>query len=348
MGVSVKDIVSFKAQDDWITHGTEYAQLSWTHTYNRMGSSDIFYKMRNIVKGITAQDGVEEQLLKRNIPYNKKDRKRWYETDRYDLEVNGVKYDVKCNRVSNDFSTPKDLLEYSALVPSDQLNSRSLNDNDIYIFAFINYKEKTYSPHFNPRSTLDKFTKDIEHGKWIVHGFWDKDFIRRNRSNLSRVGRIEIVSEDEQDKGMKFEVGGTVAPKEAHKEIIKLNPLNPHGYSIADYYELFYIRPLSNKLPYGTITVLSDEGANEKIHPLMGFDSKRVNGEVRVTQNDWGDIWLYDAVIYYVGYMTKGEFKENSEELQRFDKSVKQFEIQTDNNRMFVNELRPMIELFQH
>lgn len=345
MGIDVNDFVKYSADDEWIKHGTEYAQLSWTHTYNRMGKADLFYKMKNIVKGIVAQDGMERHLTKQNIQYNKKDRKYWYDTDRYDLEVDGVKYDVKANRVANDFASPKDLLKYSALVPKDQLNARSLNEDDIYIFAYIYYKEKMHPPFYDPRSSLDEFT-DADHGKWIVHGFWHYDFNRRNKSNLDRVGTVEIRSDDQRDNSITFELGGTTQEKEAHVEHIKLNSLNSHGFSIADFYELFYIKPLTNKLPNGTITITTSKGAKDVINPLMGFVSKKVNREIIITQNDWGDIWLYDAKVYYVGYMTKGDFKKQSEELKRFDKTVYQFEIQADNNRMYVNDLKPMSDLF--
>ena len=345
MGIDVKDYITYNVNDKWIEHGCEYAQLSWTHTYNRMGRADIFYKMKNIVKGIVAQDGIESHLSKLNIQYKKKDRTRWYETDRYDLEVSGKKYDVKANRVANDFTNPKDLLKYSALVPSDQLHARSLNDDDIYIFAFIDYKENEHPPFYDPRSSLDKFTGS-PHGKWIVHGFWDYDFIRRKKSTIDRVGTLEIKSNDQKDCGITFELGGTTEPKKAYYEQIKLNNLVPHGFSTADFYELFYIRPISNKLPNGKITISTSEGANDEINPLMGFASKIVNRETKIQQNDWGDIWLYDCKVYYVGYMTKGDFKKNSEELKRFDKTVYQFETQTNNNRMYVKDLAPVSDLF--
>jgi hypothetical protein len=345
MGIGIKDFVSYNAEESWIKHGAEYAQLSWTHTFNRMGSADIFYKMKNIVKGIVAQDGIENKLTKQNIKYKKKERKYWYDTDRYDLEINGIKYDVKANRVAKNFTVPGDLLKYSALVPTDQLKARSLEGQDIYIFAYIDYKEKFLPPFYDPRSSLDKFTNE-EHGKWIVHGFWDYDFNRRNLSKLNRVGTVEIKSNDQRDKGITFELGGTTEAKQSYIEHITLNHLNPHGYSITDFYELFYIKLLKNKLPYGTITIATSEGAKEVINPLMGFDSKKVNREIIIKQNDWGDIWLYDAKIYYVGYMTKGDFLKQSEELKRFDKTVYQFEIQTDNNRMYVPDLKPLRDLF--
>ena len=55
--------------------------------------------------------------------------------------------------------------------------------------------------------------------------------------------------------------------------------------------------------------------------------------------HDWGNIWVYDGLVYFTGYMSKGEFREKSKRIPRFSKDIKQYyETRTDNKGVLIKE----------
>ena len=350
MVVKEKDILVMKVDAQSTKQGAEYAEKTWPVTFNRMGKADIYERMINIVKGIAAQKTIEDLLESKKIKYEKKDRKKWYETDRYDIFVQGTKYDIKTNRCDKAvFQNKKLLLDYSALVPTDQLFSRTLDDDDIYIFAFILYKQnKIYG--YDPRNVLYRRPKD---GEWIIHGFWRYEFLKppkwTKEHGTENLGQIEISSSSQKDKNQRFLLGGTRSLREFGSEEVTLLGTNPKCVTDNEFFQLFFIRSLNGRIPNGKITIkCQNSDVPEIINPVGGFLTRRLEKKgLELIQNDWADIWLYDAYIYFVGYMTKGEFAEKSEEIKRFDKTVEQFETKVPNNRLYVHQLNPFGDLFK-
>jgi hypothetical protein len=324
MSLNKNDIKVLSVKDEFVEDGTKYAEKSWVYTFNRMGKADIYERMKNIVKGIIPQSAIEYLLKKNRIKYETKDRKRWFEINRYDIFVEGRKYDIKANFIDTrrpEFSTLsptnlEPLLDCSALVPTDQLHSRSMGDKDIYIFCFITGRANDLYG-YNPKEVLVRRLNQID-GRWILHGFWEYEFIKPpkwiQQYGKKKLGRISLRSSSKHDDGKEFLIGGTIEEKKFLTEKITLDKQKA-----------------------------STE--NETIKPRGGFNIQKVKGEFQLIQNDWNDIWFYDGTIYIVGYMTKEEFKRKSKEIKRFDKTVKQFEPKTDNNRLYVYDLHPIREI---
>lgn len=348
--ITEKDIMIIEALDKFVETGTKYAEKSWVYTFNRMGKADIYERMRNIVKGIIPQAAFEFLLKQKKINYQTEPRERWYEINRYDIFVDNRKYDIKANfidtsktefrNLSPNNVTP--LLNCSALVPTDQLHSRSMEDNDIYIFCFLTGEIKNLN-NYEPNQMLFR-KKD---GNWIIHGFWEYEFIKPpkwiNEYGNKNLGKITITSSDKSDEGKKFLVGGTKKERNFYAEEVKLN--HRRATTEEEFFQLFFIRPLDCLIPYGKLIVKTETGYEEIIQPRGGFEIRRIKEKIKLTKNDWNDIWIYKPIIYFVGYMTKKEFLDNSEEIKRFDKTVKQFEPKTDNNRFYVYNLRPINEI---
>jgi len=353
MSLNKNDIKVLSVKDEFVEDGTKYAEKSWVYTFNRMGKADIYERMRNIVKGIIPQSGIEYLLKKNIIKYETKDRKRWFEINRYDIFVEGRKYDIKANFIDTrrpEFSTlsPSNLeplLDCSALVPTDQLHSRSMSDKDIYIFCFITGRTNDLYG-YNPKEALVRRLNQID-GKWILHGFWEYVFIKPpkwiQQYGKKKLGRISLRSLSKHDDGKEFLIGGTIEEKKFLTEKITLDKQKASTEN--EFFQLFFIRSLDGLIPDGEIILNSKFGAKETIKPRGGFNIQRVKGEFQLIQNDWNDIWFYDATIYIVGYMTKEEFERKSKEIKRFDKTVKQFEPKTDNNRLYVYDLHPIGEI---
>jgi len=353
--VRENDILIIKVLKEWIEPGTEYAQKSWACTFNRMGKSGIYERMINIVHGITVQKATEYLLKEKRIEFETKDRNKGYEIDRYNIFVNGKKLDIKSNRCGSTFSRSTRvgaILDYSALVPTDQLHSRTFQDEDFYIFAFLLFKRHDLSG-YDPRAVISRPPKD---GEWIVHGFWDYEFLKppkwTKEHGTEELGCIEISSSSSRDRGKRFLLGGTMMPRKFQVEKITLNGSNPKFTTANDFFQLFFIRSLDGNIPNGKITIKCENSKIvEVINPVGGFKTEKVKrktkDEIVLVQNDWDDIWLYDPYVYFAGYMTKGDFKDRSEEISRYDKTVKQFEPQTDNNRLLVHKLNPIKQLFE-
>jgi hypothetical protein len=143
-------------------------------------------------------------------------------------------------------------------------------------------------------------------------------------------------------------IGGTQVEETFISEKVKLK--DRKAYTKFEYHQLFFIRSPDGLLPDGMLTIETSSGVSEKINPKGGFKLNHPNpgndGELRVIQNDWYDLWFYDAKLYIVGYMTKSEFKARSSEIKSGDGSVKQFVPKTDNNRVYVSELNGIEQLF--
>lgn len=331
MSIKVTDFKKVKVNDLWVEKGTEYAQKSWPYTYNRMASKDIYKRLRNIVKGIIAQESLGYILNDLGISYETKPKERWYDVNRFDYLVNVSKeeliIDIKGFFVSKDDDLYKKqgsnyFLDCYALVPVDQMEGREMKSNDIYVFAFIVGRE-------------NKLTVEYSYcikPKWLLHCFWEYEFFKPpkyiNEKGDMPLGKIELKS-SYKNAGMEFVLGGTTKPKDMCFETIKLNN-EGRGASKKEFFQLFFIRSVKNELPLDNINVTTESGESIYIPAIYGFKNPENNG--------WGDIWIYDVEIYFVGFSTKEYFKTNSEKIGRFAK-LKQFETKTDNYGIIVRDL---------
>ncbi len=351
--MSLNEII-LDVEDKWVEDGTKYAEKSWPSTFNRMGKANIYERMRNIVKGIIPQSAIEDLLEYKNIHYETKDKKRWFEINRYDILVNGIKYDIKSNFIDTNKAYFRDLspnncsplLDCSVLVPTGQLHARTMRDDDIYIFCFMTGDYNNLLG-YDPKDELYRKTDTID-GKWILHGFWGYEFTKPPRwtkvHGKDKLGHILLSSTSDLDINKEFLIGGTREEKEFSIEKIKLNG-SKQATTREEFFQLFFIRVIDGLIPDGTIILESESDEREVIEPVGGFETQKVEREIRLIKNDWDDIWIYNGRLYFVGYMTKREFKSKSEEIERFDKTVIQFEPQVDNNRLHVTDLHPISDI---
>ncbi len=333
MAKRIDPFKNFWVTEDWIKTGSKYAEKSWPYTYNRMGKSDIYQRLRNIVKGIIAQEALGHLLNSFNIPFVTKPKEKWYEVNRFDYLIKtskgNVLIDIKSFFVPNSRPELKSegdsfFLDCSALVPKDQLESREMKDDDIYVFAFMIGRE-------NKKPSSDLFNAEC---RWLIHCFWEHHYFKPRKYLVqfgpSRLGSIELHCV-QRDAGREFILGGTIEEKDYQTENIKIAS-NSYGKSMKSFFQLFFIRPLDNKLPSGNIEINSELDNKPIIIPAIhGFNSP--------TQNGWEDIWIYDARICFVGLSTKEYFKKHAEFIPRFSKTVKQAETKTDNYAISIKDL---------
>lgn len=332
MSIKVNAIKSLPVDEQWIVKGTKYAEKSWPYTYNRMGKRDIYQRLRNIVKGVIAQESLGFLLRTINISYEIKPREKWYDVNRFDYLVNTTKGKLMIDIKS--FFIPRSnllfkqegknyFLDCSALVPKDQIEGREMKDNDIYVFAFIVGKEQK-------SSEMGLFPVEC---KWLIHCMWEHKFFKPsiylNEYGHTPLGTIKVLS-SAKNANREFIFGGTAKEKEFYFEKIRLDNKGS-SETKKEFFQLFFIRPTDNKLPASDIQIKSEDKKVAIIPATYGFRGPDYNG--------WDDIWIYDAEIYYVGFATKGYFKNNADMVPRYSKTVKQWEPKTDNYGILCKDL---------
>jgi hypothetical protein len=314
------DIIRVDVSDDMILRAVEYAEKSLNYTFNRMGKGDPYDRARNIVKGLVMEAAFRQILDYHGVKYELYGHTHWTKKDRYDVGLVGHRYDVKGFHVSDTVkcqavaADPAWLLGCHALVPVDQVHKKGFNDDDVYVFPFMTGELR--------KGTQATMFQDHKVEYWL-HAFWDYGWTKN--AKWKSLGRLQL--QNHSNKPLVLRLGGQSVNEELLVEVFELGP----GQAILTKTEFFTVLFLQTpSLPAGTVTVVSDPAnLKEKISPTA-----------------WGNIWIYDPVVFFTGMMSKGPFKRDSEEIPRFAKYVKQYgETKTDNRGMLVSKLNPLQSL---
>ncbi len=318
--ITKDDIIRVDISKDMILDAVHYAEKSLHFTFNRMASKDPYNRIRNIVKGLIMESAFKHLLNTHNVSYDLLGNTHYTKKDRYDVGINGIKFDIKGYFVDNSYKINlinRDVswfLDCCALVPSDQIQSASLQKDDVYVFPFLIGACESGVP----QSSLLNFKE-----KYLLHDFSDYKWIKNKTSPL---GKIFITSRCNSD--ISFRLGGQDANSDLLVEEIILKA-NSSYVSINSYQTVLFAQ--TNQLYSGSIVFTASK-----------------NGLTRtISVNDWGNIWVYDALVYFTGMITKGEFKNKTIEIPRFYHDCKQYsETQTLNNMMLIKDLYPIQTLF--
>jgi hypothetical protein len=315
-----EDVLIVEVTDQMIFDAVHYAEKSVRYTFNRMGSSNLYDRVRNIVKGLIMESAFKRLLDVHQVKYDLLGNTHWTKKDRYDVGIDGHKYDIKGFHVVDAWKAQaiqKDLgwlLDCSALVPSDQINAKSLKDDDLYVFPLM-------IGEFERNSVPNLFT--INRHRYLVHCFWDYSWIKNDQ--WKSLGHITIGSH--LNKKAHIRIGGQGENRELVVEEFDLSP----GTKVTTTNEFFTLLfTHTNEYPQGDIVIQrKSKGKQEPIRP-----------------GDWGNIWVYDGVVYFTGFLSKKEFKLKSVEIPRFYKDCKQYgETKTVNRKMLIQDLNPISSL---
>ncbi|MEM0143077.1 MAG: hypothetical protein QXL94_03885 [Candidatus Parvarchaeum sp.] len=348
--LNTNDVIIVDTKDIWVEKALDYALRSFYLTFNRMGTASPYRRIKNIAKGLIAEFAVEYFLKHNKLNVRRRGRTPWYAIDRYDLDVGKIKIDIKSNFIdlgnksltlSNDLRL--DVLNCKALVPADQLNSKSLGPNDVYIFPFLSGYLREFK-NYNPSESLLRPNID---GRKIVHAFWDYEWWKPKKweeekyaGNAPQLGQIYIKSDNNNDKGFKFKLIGTSARRKFEQETIELNE-SCEALSEKSFFQLFAIVSEGDRIPSGKLFIYAKKVPNliEKIMPRGGF----VINKNKTIQNDWDDTWIYDSKTFIAGFITKARFKRISKLVPRFTKE-KLFETKTENKGVKAKRLSSIME----
>jgi hypothetical protein len=302
--------------------GIEYAKKSLHYTYNRMGLNPAA-RLRKIVAGVAVELAFRRWLEAEGLPYDLLGATAFTEKDRYDLCLGGRRCDVKSFLVSDKARIralrrdPAWLLEAMALVPEDQFNSSTLDENDLYLFGFLAGLETRHSQDLAQAVRAGQpvyllHTPDDE--AWLGQPAW-RPLGQLTFSNLG-------------SHGLGVEAGGQDAARAA---VVERFRLGPHGQAetAENFYSLLYVR-----VPHLPADLL-------EVH------SPALNATRRITPLDWSNIWVYGLEVFVAGWLPKAEFRVLSHALPA-GAAVKQYRrTQVDNRAVPVSALRPAAELAQ-
>jgi hypothetical protein len=337
MAVTVADFVRRKISDRAITRACQYAQVSLTRTYNRMGSPYFDRRLLKIVVGVAAEATFLEWLQEMQISYDLKGRTPWYAADRSDIVIAGYRCDLKTLDAHRPFTNLAELLDWCALVPVDQIGHA-----DIYVFGYVsartNYAAAGMQPLPNTASSY----------RWLTHVPWQSKWHKRNVRQDPPLGHLSCHSTDPADAGAVIELGGTEIGRQgkriAFRERITLST-SPQS-SQHQFYELLYVRWLAEQLPAGDIVIeAGTSGLREAIPPEIGFTPGKPSRQPPLL-NGWYDIWLYDAEVVFVGWASQGMVRKWPI-LKHKQPCPPVSATQTRNYHGFVRQLEPLNALAQ-
>ena len=152
MTIDSSDIEICAIKDSWLKSSIEYALMSWTAHYNRMGKASPYSRMEKIVVGKVSEYAFFNLLKQKSIAFDLLGQTNWYQKDQYDAAINGHIVDIKSNFIdlNNKFYLKKNpseieqklrwILKFQALVPADQLagSRKSLKTNPkLFVFAYL-------------------------------------------------------------------------------------------------------------------------------------------------------------------------------------------------------------------
>jgi hypothetical protein len=315
--ITKTDIFTVDVSDKMILEAVHYAEKSLHYTYNRMGSSNMYDRVRNIVKGLIMEAAFKRLLDIHHVKYDLLGNTHFTKKDRYDVGIDGHKYDVKgffigesskANAIKQDIGW---LLDCSALVPSDQIAAKSLKNDDLYVFPFLTGEvERNNEP--------DMFSD--ERYRYMIHCFWDFKWFKNPQ--WASLGKLTIRSK--MDNSIKLRIGGQGQNKEMIVEEFNLGP-NSMVRTKNNFFTALFIQ------------------TNAYVDGIICIQSNKFPEPEQIKLIDWGNIWMYDGKVYFTGYITKKEFKSQAVVLPRFYKKCKQYgETKTDNHSVLVKDLYPL------
>ena len=339
MPIQASDIDVRQVKDAWIRKSAEYALLSWTAHFNRMGKASPYSRMEKILLGKIAELSFFELLEDNQIAFDLLGQTKWYQIDQYDAAINGVSIDIKSNFIdmSKDYFLKRSpskienklnwLLKFQSLVPADQLASsrRSLAGKaKCFVFSYIEGSFGAKKKHIT------------------VHAFWDYLWLKKGEQKDSpSVGHLDLEYNGELPAAITLY--GTSAK---NVSLIEHIDLGKKVKSKEKFHQLFSIK-FKNGFPSGTLTIRSRAlGIVETILPKVAFSIKKIDGESVIESNQWSQLWLNDATVFTTGYIHEEEFKIISEFFPRYSKNIEQYQdTLADNYGCPVKSLEPITNL---
>ena len=256
-----------------------------------------------------------------SVPFDTLGATPFTDPDRYDISLGGRRCDLKSfliqkrEKISEVRKSPGSLLEAHALVPCDQFSSNHLDDQDLYIFAFMTGLVTGYS---------SEISLALEAGQPIYLMCPLPDGWARPRQWQSQA---PLALKLEAGSPVEVEVGGQVASREFFTEKVILQPGQRTRLQI-DFHSIAYLH--IDQIPAGRLGL---SGAHQA--ELLLIDP-----------HEWGNIWVYGMDIFLMGYLTHEAFRQSSQHLPAGSRVWQYAQTKTDNRALPMDDLACLGDLF--
>ncbi len=218
MPVSPGDFIALPYDDSLTLAGIEYARKSLHYTYNRMSLGPAA-RLRRIVAGIAVELAFVRCLQHEGVPFDRLGSTHFTRKDLYDLGLGGRRLDIKTAVVNNKAKIsrlrrdPGWLLDAAALVPEDQLASDTLQQGDVYLFAFLAALETSTATDLGHALAAGQPT-------YLLHMFENLDWT--HPAGGRSLGPLALESDAEEP--VEIEIGGQGGDQEPLAERLRLAP----------------------------------------------------------------------------------------------------------------------------
>jgi len=300
------DIKKIDVKKNALINALDYAQKSINFTYDRMKfGRDYLKRVKNIVKGLISELAFKDWLRGKDVNFRYK-QTHFTETDKSDLHINSHRIDIKNFYVNKDSKLNNDISRASALVPVDQLESNNrMGQSDVYaFFAVFGHDE------FN-----DSYKEKPLYSHIISRESLYKNYIVTEKE----LGDVEFRLKDSSES-FNFNVCGQNSDGDTVIERMELNSEN-FVSTKNNFYSLLYLN--SKEKPKSDVLYRIDNST-------LGIANK----------DSWGDIKIYDAEVYFLGWMSKLNFKNEAEILPKGSSCLQYDKTYTDNY-----EVKPITRL---
>jgi hypothetical protein len=318
--VSAAEFISIPYTADMTQAGITYACKSLHYTYNRMGSS-AYKRLQRIVAGVGVELAFRRLLAQEDIPHDSQGATPFTDPDRYDIAIGGRRCDIKSFLITNKTrireirKDPRLIEAAQALVPVDQISSSQLEDEDIYIFAFLTTLLTPNQP------TLEKAIQ-AKQPIYMIHPL-PREWARPKKwASLA-----EIALKSNCTKTIKVELGGQNKEQAYQSEHLIIKP----GVRItakSEFYALHYIN--TPHLPDGEVGIYSSK-----------LDETQI-----ILPYQWGNIWVYGMDCIFTGYLTRKDYRQNATHLPAGSRVFQYPRTSTPNLALAIEDLHPLMSLF--
>jgi hypothetical protein len=316
------DLIHLAYTPDLTQGGIAYAVRSLPYTYNRMGGTH-FDRLRRIVAGVAVELAFRRYLFEQDIHFDVKGATPFTDPDRYDVSLGGHRCDLKSflilhrERIAEMRRDPGVVLKAPALVPSDQHASQNHDENELYLFAFL-------EGHITTSRREIKNAIQAGQPAYLVHTLpeaWVQP------QNWAPLGMLALKCES--DRPIHVELAGQ---DEWRGFVTRWVELPPRTRVVID--EPFF--------------TLSSIHVDESFAGRLGIHSPVRDKMHIITSRDWGNIWVYGLEILLAGYLSRQEFGRRAEFVQPGTRVFQYDKTRAKNLAVPVADLRPLRSLLEH
>jgi len=318
--ITTEDFISYPFTPDLTQAGIAFAHQSISLTNYREESSPT-YQIHRIVASVAVELAFRRYLSAKNVPHNNLGTMPFSNANRNDIGIGGRRCDIRSfliidkKRIQAINKDRAKLLQAEALVPVDEMKSSQLYDGDIYIFAFLT---ALVTPNQNAIQKARKADQPIH----LIHALPNTWARPRHWGSLGKITLKSIAT-----------------------DAITIQ-LEGHGQNQKQQHEQKLMLPQQRVTIQQNFYTLHCLNTADIPDNTIGIHSATLNNTYLIEATEWENIWVYGMRVFFMGYITRGEFRRRGKIIAAGSRVVQYPGIQTQNMAMLMEQLHPLQDLF--